>query len=126
MTLWMIHLYTNIDKLHAWANGNLILLAGTIWFVLIAVWDMGLILKYPEFLEMPTHQRTLPFGFALVFLAYYYTGVFALLLKFWAGHRSFNESIVEVIFAYLLWINTPSAIIATLYAILLPMYTSDI
>ena len=94
--------------------------------MLIAVWDMGLILKYPEFLAMPTHHRTLPFGIALVFLAYYYTGVFALLLKYWRGHRSFNESVVEVIFAYLLWVNTPSAIIATIYAILLPMYTSEI
>ena len=102
------------------------LLAGTVWFVLIGVWDMGLIMKYPEFFAMPTYHRTLPFGFALFFLAYYYTGVFSLLLKFWAGHRSYKESVVEVIFAYLLWVNTPTAIIATIYAILLPMYTSDI
>ena len=126
LILWMIHLYTNIEMLHAWANGNLFLLMGTMWFILMAMWDMGLIMKYPEFLGMPTLNRTIPFGFALIFLAYYYIGVFSLIFKLKAGHRSLNESTVEVIFAYLLYLNTPTAIISTIYAILLPKYTRDI
>ena len=116
----MLHLYTNAETLHVWANGNLILLTGTAWFILMAVWDMGLIMKYPEFLEMPTLNRTVPFGFALIFLAYYYIGVFSLIFKLRAGHRSLTESTIEVVFAYLLYLNTPTAIIATIYAVLLP------
>ena len=87
---------------------------------------MGLIMEYPEFLAMPSWKRTLPFGLSIVFLSYYYTGVFAELFKLWKGHRSFQDSVGEIIFAYLLWINTPTAIIATIYTILIPMYTFDI
>ena len=112
--------------MRAWAQGNLILLAGTVWFVFMAIWDMGLIMKYPEFMMMPTTKRTLPFGMSIVFCSYYYVGVFAEVLKLWKGHRSFKDSAGEIIFAYLLWINTPTAIVATIYTILLPMYTFDI
>ena len=116
----MLHLYTNIEQMQAWANGNFILLGGTVWFIFIGVWDMGLIMKYPEFLMMPARKRTLPFGLSIIFLSYYYTGLFAEALKLWKGHRSFKDSVGEIIFAYMLWINTPTAIIATIYTILLP------
>ena len=77
-------------------------------------------MKVPEFMQMSTTKRTLPFGMSIVYLSYYYTGLFAEVLKLWKGHRSFKDSTGEIIFAYLLWINTPTAIIATFYTILLP------
>ena len=54
IVLWMIHLWTNIEVMYAWANGNFLLLASSVGFVFISIWDMGLIMKYPEFMMMPT------------------------------------------------------------------------
>ena len=101
------------------------LLAGSVWFVFIGIWDMGLIMKYPEFLEMPAWKREIPMGFSIIFNSYYYIGLGAIALKLWKGHRSMTDSNFEIIFAYLLWISTPTAIITTLYTIFIPMNTHD-
>ena len=57
LMLWMLHLFINGEQMHAWAQGNLMLLAGTCWFIFMALWDMGLILKYPEFMQMTTTKQ---------------------------------------------------------------------
>ena len=87
---------------------------------------MGLVMKYPEFMEMDSYQRTIPFGISIVFLSWWYTGVFAEILKLWKGHRSFKDSVGEIIFAYVLWIFTLTAIVSTIYVVLIPQYTLDI
>lgn len=122
----MIHLYIYADQLEVWAHGNLLLLSGTAWFVFMMFWDMALILEYPEFLALSSWMRTVPYGLSLIFLANYYSGLAAEILKLRRGQRSLKASFSEIVFAYLLWINTPTAIIATFYAILLPQYTDDI
>ena len=102
------------------------LVFGSIWFIFMTVWDMGLIMKYPEFLEMSSWMRTVPFGMSIFFNTYYYIGVVSELWKLWKGQRSWGESVSEIIFGYLLWINTPGAIISTLYMIFIPIYTDDL
>ena len=47
------HLWTNAEKLHGWANGNLLLLANSAFIVFLSFFNMGLIIEYPELLALP-------------------------------------------------------------------------
>ena len=57
------------------------LLFGSMWYGLLVVWNMGLLLHYPEFLEMPKWKRTVPFGAAVIFTTYWLVSMFAEVVK---------------------------------------------
>ena len=98
----MTHLWTNLEVMHAWAHGNFLLLASSVGFVFISIWDMGLIMKYPEFMLMPVTHRTLPFGVCIIFITYWYTLMIAEVVKIWKGAD--GDSFGEIIIAFVLWI----------------------
>ena len=124
IVLAMIHLYTNADQLEGWANGNVMLLLGTVWFVFISVWNMGMIVDFPELLALPQWQRTVPFAFAAMFNSYYYTALFALVWKIRQGGNWYDTT-QEILFAYVVWLNTPSALVGTSYMVQMSMKNAD-
>lgn len=45
-----VHLWLYAGELHAWAEANLILIFGTIWFLFMSVWTCGVGFMHPDFL----------------------------------------------------------------------------
>ena len=119
-----LHLWTNIEAMQAWAHFNLLLLSGTAWFLFILFWNHALILEYPGFMEMETWKRTVPFALALMYFVYWMLGLIGELLKLWAGATPGDVNF-EIIFAYILYINFPSALISLSYTIFEVLHTDD-
>uniref|UniRef100_A0A7S3HX17 Uncharacterized protein n=1 Tax=Favella ehrenbergii TaxID=182087 RepID=A0A7S3HX17_9SPIT len=123
--LFAMHIFVNVVQLQGWAEGNLMLLAGTAWYVFISIWDVGLILNLRFFREIASWKRTIPWLMTFLFACYFYVGVFAEIQKIMQG-ETWKDSTQEIYFAYILWLNTPTAIISTIYLIMLPFKTHDL
>ena len=101
------------------------LLFGTVWYIWISIWDIGLILNLRFFYAMASWTRILMWVLAFMYLAYYYIGLIYEFYKLFNG-ETWQDTVHEIFFFYVLWINTPTAIIATMYMVLLPMKTRDL
>ena len=105
--------------------GNLLLLMSTMWFIFISLWNAMLTIRLPEFYDMATWLRTVPWVFAIIGLFYWVAGVIFELVKLSYGN-SWLDTVEETFFAYVLWINMPTAIIELYYVSILMKYTDDI
>lgn len=61
------------------------LLAGTGWFIFIALWNASLLIRYDEVMNMPKWTRLVPFGASLIFLCYYLAGAVTEIVKLFNG-----------------------------------------
>ena len=104
-----------------WAEGSFILILGSVWFHFINVWNMAVVMKYPGFMEMESWKRSLPFGLSLMFNVYYYAGVLAWYIKLWTMDTR-QDSVEEIIFGFIIWLSTPTALVSTAYMINLWYY----
>ena len=120
-----VHLETMIERLHGWANGNLILLANTAFLLFLSTWNMGLVIEYPELLALHSDWRTVPFTVAALFLTAWYSAFMSLFIRYRDGDK-LTDSISDVVFTYCVWITTPTAIVSSIYAILLGIKTEDL
>ena len=77
----MLHLYIHGEQLNVWADGNLFLLGGTAFFVMVSLMNVFLAQEYPEFLMAPQWMRTVPFALCLGFVTFFYIGWTAELKK---------------------------------------------
>ena len=83
--LFGFHLFINMEQLHAWADGNLFLMSGTLWFIFISVWNVGVLLNYEGLMEMADWTRLVPFCLSIMGLSYYIVGIIAELVKMTSG-----------------------------------------
>ena len=83
--LLALHLFVNTVQLSAWAEGNIFLIWGTIWYIFMTFWDVGLILNLDYFYELARWKRIVPWAFSLMFACYYYIGLFTEIAKLTAG-----------------------------------------
>lgn len=120
-----IHLFIHVEQMYAWAEGNIMLIWGTIWFTLTSVWNVGLLLKMPELLTLPRWTRLVPFGLSIMHLSYFFSGTITEVMKVLDG-ETWVDTVEEIVFAYLLWINTPTAVTELIYLYLEVAKTDDI
>ena len=120
-----IHLYVNMEQLHAWAMGNLWLLISTLWFVFISMWNLMLTIRLPEFYMLTSWKRVVPFVMASIGLFYWTAGVIFEIVKYASGD-TWWDTVEEIFFAYWLWIQVPTAIIDLYYIAILIKRTDDI
>jgi len=59
-------------------------------------------------------------------MAYYLTGIIFEMVKVFGTGETWKDSVHEIIIAYMLWINIPSALTMTTYIILEMVNTDDI
>ena len=119
------HLFIHAEALHAWANGNLILIWSSAWFVFISIWNVLVMLEYPEVMVMAKWTRVLPFFLCIVFLSYFFAGVAIEIIKVSRG-ETWKDSVEEIFFAYVLWIQTPTAIVEGMYVANMVIHSDDI
>ena len=118
LILFAVHLHTNIELLHGWADGNLILLAHSAFLFILSSWNMGLVVEYPELLNAKSEWRTVPFTISFIFLAAWLPAFFSGFVRVQRG-ETLKDSIHDVVFAYIMWLTTPTAIVSMFYTILL-------
>ena len=108
-----------------WAEGSLILLLATSWFLFITVWNIGLIMDDQGFLNMEMWKRTLPWGLSVTYSLYFIFGLISLIIKTNTG-MTWRDSFEDTIFAYILWLSAPSAFISTAYVVNMFIHTDDL
>ena len=101
------------------------LIWGTAWYVFISIWNVLVMLEYPEIMVLPSWMRVLPFGVCIAFLSYYIAGIATEIIKL-SNDETWKDSVVEIFFAYVLWITTPAAITETMYIANMIMHSDDI
>ena len=109
-----------------WAEGSTILILASLLFVLVALWNMALVMNWPGFLQMDNWIRTVPFYSSALYSLYYFTSVIAWIIMFKADTNRGDSSFEEIICAWLIWITTPTAFITIAYTINELYYTDDI
>lgn len=120
-----LHLFVHGDQMHLWADGNLTLVLGTFWYLFMTLWNVLVMLEYPEVMVMASWTRIVPFGLSICWLAYYFTGMVVETYKLITGD-SWTDTVEETFFAYVLWISTPTAITEASYVINMVIHTDDI
>ena len=108
-----------------WAEGSLILLLATSWFLFISIWNMALIMDYEGFLNMPMWKRTLPWGISMTYSLYFVFGIIAWIIK---SNTSMTrqDSFEDIVFAFILWLSAPTFLISTTYAVNMFIHTDDL
>ena len=111
--------------MHLWAEGNLMLVTKTIWFSLISLWNMALIMSLEDILSLASWKRSVPWGLSLLPVVFWWVAFVLEMVKLFKG-GSWQDSVQEIFFAYVLWLNIPLASASSLYIVLLPMLTDDL
>ena len=101
------------------------LLLGTVWYIFISIWDIGMILNLTFFYALKGWARTVPWVVAFVHATYFYIGLGFEIVKLFQG-ETWKDTVQEIFFAYVLWLNTPTAIIELIYIVSLPLKTRDL
>ncbi len=101
-----------MGELRVWADGNFLLLTGTMWFIFYTIWTCGLAFRHPDFIGMDEWTRIGPFVLALIYLGYYITGIIIEIMKV-SSDETWRDSLHEIVIAYMLWINIPTALTMT-------------
>ena len=96
------------------------------FFVVVALWNMAIIMNWPGFMQMDSWIRTVPFYFATLYDLYYATSIIAWIIMFAADTNKGDSSFEEIICAWLIWITTPTAFITIAYTVNELYYTDDI
>ena len=64
-----------------WANGSVILLLSSWWFMHLWIYDAALILRDPTMDEMKPSKRRVTFAFSVMFLSYWVVSFLATQIK---------------------------------------------
>ena len=120
-----MHLFVHVDQLHAWANGSLMLIFSTIWYLFISIWNILVMFEYPEVMILKPWTRIVPFALSIVWLCYYFSGMVVEVYK-WMTGDSWKDTVEEIFFAYVLWISTPTALTEASYVVNMVIHTDDI
>ena len=120
-----IHLFVHVELMYAWAHGNVMLLWSTIWFTFLSLWNVALLLKLPELFTLPRWTRVAPFVFSSAHLAFVLVGLGGEILDWFSGD-TWKDTVEEIVFMYVLWLNTPTAIIESSYVYQELFKTNDI
>jgi len=111
--------------LHYWADANLLLLGSTGWYLFLSIWNLGVLIEYPEFMVLPAWTRLVPFVISAAFLSYYFSSLVVELFKIMHG-ETWKDSAEEIFIAYILWINVPTAITEVSYVVNMFIHTDDL
>ena len=114
-----------MEQLRFWAEGNLILLSGTMWYLFITLWNTLVMLEYPEVMVLPAWTRIVPFALSIIWLSYYFSGIVVEVHKLLNG-QTWTDTVEEIFFAYVLWISTPTALTEASFVVNMVMHTDDI
>merc|ERR1712176_1269989 len=108
------HIWTHVVQMHMWSEGSIILLASTLWFMHLWVWDAGLILNDPSIKQISKTKRKTTLAFSIMFFLYWMIALIATVLKI-RVHGPAYRATESIIVGYLVWIFSPTAVLSGVF-----------